>query len=339
MGSGLASVIEACGDQLDRAVLARVMSTQGFGGRRTGEALIVTDSRSFGNLASGAADAEVISAARSMLSTAVRSAVVEVSVGDAAAVRSGLACGGRLTVLLHTGAALAPNALAHIASGVDMVLITDVASGETRFIASESGTSDDASADASASAVPDRWTDALTAAHRMHVKGPMGTILFGEGTDTFLIEAVASTPSLLVFGRAELADAIARVGSVLGWFVRVDPEAETESAISTSATAGPNDGVVVLSHDIAASCAVLAAALNGQCGYIGALGSRHTQAARCQHLVEHLGIAAEAAARVRGPVGLDLGARSPEETALAIVAEMLSVIRQRAASPLGRARA
>ncbi len=333
MGSELAAVVDWCQARPGPAVIARVMSTQGFGGRRSGEVLGITATDVVGGLASGAADAEVVTAARAMISGGKASARVSVSVGDSEAVQAGLACGGRLDVLLQSAATLDEDTTRLLQARTDVVLVTDVSTGETRCVTA-------ASDPQTATADSGRWDAPLGAASRMLAKGPMGTSVVGETGDLFLVEAVTATPTLMVFGRAALADAIAIVGSAIGWTVSIHADNATDAtaaAVAASEAAGPNDGVVVLSHDIAASCAVLAAALQGGCGYVGALGSRHTQAARTQHLTNNLAIRSDSAGMVRGPVGLDLGARSPEETALAIVAEMLAVIRQRPASPLATA--
>ena len=312
-----------CGDQLDRAVLARVMLTEGFGGRRSGEALVVTDTMSGGALAAGAADAAVIEAARALLASGGRCATANVAVGDSEGVAAGLACGGRLHVLLQRLDSLGTDVMGQVLAGADVVLVTEIHSGSTVAVSS-----------AVIPSVQPEWNEAVNLAARMLTKGPAGTVVVGEGDAAFLVQAVVSTPSLLVFGRAALAEALVRIGGVLGWSVAVMAETQTNAAVTSMQTAGPNDGVVVLSHDVAASCAVLAAALGSNARYLGALGSRHTQGARREHLVNVLNISESHADLVRGPVGLDLGARDPEETALAIVAEMLAVIRNRTAAPL-----
>ena len=80
----------------------------------------------------------------------------------------------------------------------------------------------------------------------------------------------------------------------------------------------------------------LAAALSGRCGYVGALGSRRTQAARREWLTEH-GVDDVAQARIHGPAGLDIDAHTPGEIAISVAAEILAnrsrVQRRRAARP------
>ena len=86
---------------------------------------------------------------------------------------------------------------------------------------------------------------------------------------------------------------------------------------------GPNDSVAVLTHDVKFDEPAIIEALRRGCRYVGAVGSRKTQADRRARLLE-AGVAEADLARLRGPIGLDLGGRAPAETALAIVAEIVA---------------
>ena len=86
---------------------------------------------------------------------------------------------------------------------------------------------------------------------------------------------------------------------------------------------GPADAVAVLTHDVKFDEPAIVAALERGCRYVGAVGSRKTQADRHARLLA-AGVAPEALARLRGPIGLDLGGRAPAETALAIMAEIVA---------------
>ena len=86
---------------------------------------------------------------------------------------------------------------------------------------------------------------------------------------------------------------------------------------------GPNDAVAVLSHDVKFDEPAIVEALRRGCRYVGAVGSRKTQADRRARLLE-AGVSEADLARLRGPVGLDLGGRAPAETALAILAEIVA---------------
>ena len=149
-----------------------------------------------------------------------------------------------------------------------------------------------------------------------------------------LVTLLRPPARLLVVGEAALANAIAAQGALLGWSTAIVAEAVGAEAIAAqSAGLGSGDALVVLSHDLPVSCAAIAAALGGRCGYVGALGSRHTQTARTD-VLRTSGVPDEALGRVHGPVGLDLGSRTPEETALAIAAEIVATLSGRTAASL-----
>lgn len=86
---------------------------------------------------------------------------------------------------------------------------------------------------------------------------------------------------------------------------------------------GPRDAVCVLTHDPKFDVPAIVAALQTKVGYLGAMGSRRTTEARAQRLRE-AGVSEEGIARVMGPIGLDIGARTPEETAVSICAEIIA---------------
>jgi xanthine dehydrogenase accessory factor len=90
---------------------------------------------------------------------------------------------------------------------------------------------------------------------------------------------------------------------------------------------GRRSAVVTLSHDPKIDDPALAAGLNSPAFYIGALGSKKTQAARLERLKAR-GFSGEQLARIHGPVGLAIGAKSPEEIALSIVAQMTEALRK-----------
>ena len=86
---------------------------------------------------------------------------------------------------------------------------------------------------------------------------------------------------------------------------------------------GPNDAVAVLTHDVKFDEPAIVESLRRQCRYVGAVGSRKTQADRRARLRD-AGVSDDELAELRGPIGLDLGGRNPSETALAILAEIVA---------------
>ncbi|HZB23883.1 MAG TPA: XdhC/CoxI family protein [Gaiellaceae bacterium] len=161
---------------------------------------------------------------------------------------------------------------------------------------------------------------------------------------------VRPPPRLLVLGAVELTEALCRAARLLGWHTIVaDPRAKlatpervpsadeihvawpdeaVENAAPDSATA-----IVVLTHEDRFDIPALSAALASEAFYVGALGSRRTQARRREQLVDQ-GVSDDALERIHGPVGLDLGAETTAETALAILAEIVAARRGRTASSL-----
>jgi xanthine dehydrogenase accessory factor len=147
-----------------------------------------------------------------------------------------------------------------------------------------------------------------------------------------LLDRAVELIEVVVFGAGVIAGAILAQGGLCGWAVEQYHDSEPAAVAAASARSG--DGVIVLDHDHDAATHVLRAALeNPARPYVAALGSRHTQAVRRERL-ERSGVRPDVLARLRGPAGLDLGARSPSETALSILAELLSVSRGRDARPL-----
>jgi xanthine dehydrogenase accessory factor len=148
-------------------------------------------------------------------------------------------------------------------------------------------------------------------------------------------------PRLLVVGAVDTAEALCRGARALGWQTIVaDPRARfaTPERLPSAdeilllwpdeALAGvaPDEGtaVVVLAHEDRFDLPALAGALASDAFYVGAIGSRRTQAARREKLLAQ-GVAEEALDRIHGPAGLDVGADTPAETAVSILAEILAV--------------
>jgi xanthine dehydrogenase accessory factor len=153
-----------------------------------------------------------------------------------------------------------------------------------------------------------------------------------------------------VFGATDFSLATVRMAKLLGYRVTVCdaraafvtrarfPEADElvgrwPHQFLAEATVDESTVLCLLTHDPKFDIPLLQAALATKAGYIGAMGSLRTQAARMREL-EAAGVSPDQLARIRGPVGLDIGARSPEEVAVAIAAEIIAVRHQRPALSL-----
>ncbi len=156
--------------------------------------------------------------------------------------------------------------------------------------------------------------------------------------------AVYNPPlDLVIVGAVHIAQPLARMASLAGYGVRVidprtsfaTPERFPDVRLShdwpdealARAPLGTRSALVALTHDPKVDDPALTAALRSNCFYIGALGSKKTHAARLARLRQD-GFADEQLARICGPVGLDIGARSPAEIAISIMAEMTAHLRQ-----------
>jgi len=155
------------------------------------------------------------------------------------------------------------------------------------------------------------------------------------------VNSFAPPPRMLVFGAIDFAAAVARVGKFLGFHVTV---CDARPVFATKARFPDADEVVVdwphrflaraevdertaicvLTHDPKFDVPVLEVALRTPAGYVGAMGSRLTHADRLERL-RAIGLTEAELARLRSPIGLDLGARTPEETAISIAAELIQL--------------
>jgi xanthine dehydrogenase accessory factor len=184
----------------------------------------------------------------------------------------------------------------------------------------------------------------------MLASGRTGTVHYGydgerRGDDlAMFVSSHAPRPRLLVFGAIDFAAAVARVGAFLGYNVTVCdarpvfatpkrfPEADEVvvdwphrylTAEIEGGRVDPRTVVCVLTHDPKFDVPVLEVALRQPFAYIGAMGSRRTHDDRMKRLRE-AGVDEAALARLASPIGLDLGARTPEETAVSIAAEIIA---------------
>ena len=168
--------------------------------------------------------------------------------------------------------------------------------------------------------------------------GPAGERL-GEGLDVF-VASYAPPPQMFVFGAIDFSAALVRVGKLLGFKVTV---CDARPIFATKKRFPEADEVVVdwphrwlaqqqvdartviavLTHDPKFDVPAIKQALTTPAGYIGAMGSRRTHEDRLRRLKES-GVTDTELKRLRSPIGLDLGARTPEETAISIAAEIIS---------------
>lgn len=175
---------------------------------------------------------------------------------------------------------------------------------------------------------------------RVRHYGPQGQA--GRNEVAVFIESFVAPPQMIIFGAVDFAAALARVAKVLGYRVTVcDARAVFATAARfpsadsivvdwpdtylgrVGASLTPRDAICVLTHDAKFDVPAIIAALGTDVGYLGAMGSRRTDRDRVARLAD-AGVSAAAIARVRSPIGLAIGARTPEETAVSICAEIIA---------------
>jgi xanthine dehydrogenase accessory factor len=180
----------------------------------------------------------------------------------------------------------------------------------------------------------------LDAAREALLRGTSRTVEI-EGRSVF-VEAFPARPRLVVVGAVEVARSLVRFARELGFeTIVVDGRASFATPerfpadqvdqlivgwpdeVAEQIGLGPDDAVAVLTHDVKFDEPAIVEALRRNCRYVGAVGSRKTQGDRRERLRE-AGVSEDELARLRGPVGLDLGGRAPAETALAIMAEVVA---------------
>lgn len=333
--------------------MATVVDTWRSAPRQPGAVMLVgPDGSVVGSVSGGCVEADVYAVAESVLVDGVpQLRRYGVSDSDAAAV--GLPCGGSLDVLVEAVSpathphldALAAAVAAHRAVAVATVIEhPDPAHVGRRLLVGADGpeplgTLGSTRTDA---AVTDDVRGLLASGHSSGLTyGPDGQRL-GTGMRVFAA-VLAPRPRMVVFGASDYAAAVARVGVFLGYRVTVCdarplfttsvrfPDADElvvdwpHRYLAAQAAAGHLDGrtvLCVLTHEPKFDVPLLEVALRLPVGYVGAMGSRRTHEDRLARLRE-VGLTDAELARLSSPIGLDLGARTPEETAVSIAAELV----------------
>jgi xanthine dehydrogenase accessory factor len=294
-------------------VLGTITRTWGSAPRPVGSLVAVRDDGLIaGSVSGGCIEDDLVAQLRAGSLQLTRPTPLRYGVGAEEARRFGLPCGGTLELMLEP---LGPQ------SGVDE-LLARLERGQRARRTLELATGAATLADAE----PGADTLALT--------------------DTQLVSHHGPQWRLLVIGAGQMTDYLAQMALALGYGVTVcDPRAEYADGFAVSGvtltrdmpddvvTAFKPDGataIVALTHDPKLDDLALMEALGSAAFYVGAIGSRINQAKRRARLAEHFGLTAQQLDRLHGPVGLDIGARTPPEIALSILAEMTAV-RYRAA--------
>ncbi len=327
--------------------LATVVGVRGSAPRDPGAAMAVSaDGEVIGSVSGGCVEGAVYESAREVLASGA--AVLETyGISDEDAFAVGLTCGGILDVLVQPAREQFPAVLASIASGEPVVTAT-IVGGEPAAGPGGVGTTIAVWRDRIEGSLGVEGLDVAVVddARGMLEQGATGTRHYGPSGERRLddvavfMQSFTPPPRLLVFGAIDFAGAVARLGVFLGYFVTVCdarpvfatrkrfPEAhevvcEWPHRFLERTPTDARTVICVLTHDPKFDVPLLEVALRRPAAYIGAMGSRRTHADRLARLRE-AGLTEDEIGRLASPIGLDIGARSPEETAVSILAEVIS---------------
>ena len=295
----------------ERFALATVVATRRSAPRPVGSKLAVSEGGELaGSVSGGCVENEVYGAAREVLEGAPPQ-LLSYGISDDQALSVGLPCGGEIDVYVHVPDPDVVERVLDLLTGEERaVVLTDLETGDQRV------------------------------ARDSELERGRSRLVELEGRQLFA-DVYGPPPRLLVFGAVDTAEALCRAAKAIGWRTIVaDARAKfaTKERIPSAdelVVAWPDEvleqvepdhatAVVVLTHDDRFDIPALQGALASEAFYVGALGSRRNQARRRERLLE-AGVEEEALDRISGPAGLDIGADTPAETALSILAEILAV--------------
>ena len=326
-----------------RVAVATLVNTRGTTPRKEGAKMLVGEGgRVLGSVTiGGCVDAQVIEESEDVLST-MRPRLLEMNLGDEDAWEIGLTCGGTIEVFVEpivldgspdVGARMYERVREHARRGGHGAIVTRLDAPGGKLLVLDDGTTEGTLGDA--------FLDKRFAAEAREAMARGGSkALFLEAVRGF-VEVIAPPALLLVVGAGHVAMPLTALARTLGYrTVVVDgrPRFATKerfpdvdelkigmpSELIREYPLVPSTALVLVAHDYKYDLPVLKHALSSDVGYIGMLGSSRRGATILRHLAED-GVTPEALARVHVPIGLDLGARSAPEIALAILAEIQAV--------------
>jgi xanthine dehydrogenase accessory factor len=302
----------------ERIAIARVVATRRSAPRPVGSKLAISEGGELaGSVSGGCVESEVYEAAREVLRGG-DARLLTYGISDELALSVGLPCGGEIDVWVdEPDPALLERLAALVREDRRAVVLTDLEDGSQRLVVEgEDPQGDEA------------------------IRGGHSRVVELEGRRVFA-DVFGPPPRLFVYGAIDTADALCAAARSIGWrtivadargrFATRERMPSADEVIvawpdEALAQIGPDHAtaIVVLSHDDKFDLPLLTAALGSEAFYIGAIGSRKNQERRRERLLE-AGVDEEALDRIHGPAGLDVGAQTPAETALSILAEILAV--------------
>ncbi|KUN88755.1 XdhC family protein [Streptomyces griseoruber] len=341
--------------------VATVVAVGGSAPRRPGATLAVdADGTAIGSVSGGCVEGAVYDLCREALADG-GTVLERFGYSDDDAFAVGLTCGGVIDILVtpvRAGdpvRAVAEAALATAAAG-GRAALARVVTGPADLVGRALLVRPDGSYDGGFGDRPELDRTVAAEAAALLDAGRTGTLEIGEQGSrcgaplTVLVESSVPPPRMIVFGAIDFAAALVRVGKFLGHHVTV---CDARPVFATRARFPEADEIVVewphrylertevdartvlcvLTHDAKFDVPLLRLALRLPVAYVGAMGSRRTHLDRNERL-RAVGVTERELARLHSPIGLDLGARTPEETALSIAAEIVASRRGGTGVPL-----
>ncbi|MFK0119624.1 XdhC family protein [Streptomyces sp. NPDC090994] len=341
--------------------VATVVSVGGSAPRGPGAALAVDgEGTAIGSVSGGCVEGAVYDLCVQALQDG-RTVRERFGFSDEDAFAVGLTCGGVIDVLVTPVRADAPSravfeAALTAATGQGPAAFARVVEGPAELLGHALLVRPDGSYEGGLGGHPDLDRTAAAEARALLDAGRTGLVGLSEdgshcpGGLSLLVESSVEPPRMIVFGAVDFAAALVRAGKFLGYRVTV---CDARPVFATAARFPEADEVVVdwphrylrgtatdgrtvlcvLTHDAKFDVPLLTEALRMPVAFVGAMGSRRTHADRTRRLRE-AGLTDRELSRLRSPIGLDLGARTPEETALSIAAEIVAARRGGTGVPL-----
>ncbi|MFI6309712.1 XdhC family protein [Nocardia fusca] len=346
-------------------VVATVVGVSGSAPLPPGTSLAVdADGHAVGSVSGGCVEAAVYQTCTELLARGGPAIRTRFGYTDSDAFAVGLTCGGEIDILMHRiDPAVRPHLLAATQDwqAERPTAVVQIADGPTELLGRTLYVPDHADhprALLNGEALSDSGTDRALLAHaraRLRAGGSGRIELGGPGKDcaeplTALVHHRPSRPRMLIFGAVEFAAALSEVARFLGYRVTVCDARETfctpdrfphadEMVLDwphrylSSTELDTRTVICVLTHDPKFDIPLLAAALRLPVAYVGAMGSRRTHQNRLTSLRE-AGLSPVELARLHSPIGLDLGAGTPVETAISIAAEIIATANHGTGRPL-----
>ncbi|MFJ8732648.1 XdhC family protein [Streptomyces bauhiniae] len=334
--------------------VATVVAVSGSAPRRPGAALAVdAEGTAVGSVSGGCVEGAVYELCQQALADG-RPVLERFGYDDEDGLGVGLTCGGTIDVLVvpvRADSRHRPVLAAALDAAVSgrAVALARITAGPPELLGGALLIQSDGSPHGGFGGHPDLDRTIAAEAAAFLDAGRTGTVEVGArgarcgSPVTVLIESAVPPPRMIVFGAVDFAAALVRVGKFLGHHVTV---CDARPVFTTRARFPEADEVVVdwphrylertatdartvlcvLTHDPKFDVPLLRLALGLPVAYVGAMGSRRTHLDRLERLRE-AGVTDRQLARLRSPIGLDLGARTPEETALSIAAEIVAARR------------